>query len=187
MHLFKPNKINRKSGFTLIELMVASAIFIIVMVIAIGAVLSIVDANRKAQSLNAVMTNLNFAVESMVRDLNTGTNYCDAVNQCSQGPNVGTFSTPELSFTNSHNEPVVYRFDQKNGKITKEVNNQGPEDMTAPDTKITSMIFYVEGHGVGDTLQPIILLYLQGQVGASPKTKSTFKLQTLITQRRLDS
>src|SRR5581483_4314819 len=62
------NKKLKVRGFTLIELMVASTIFIIVMVIAISSVLNIINVNRKAQSLNSIMTNLSFALESMVRE-----------------------------------------------------------------------------------------------------------------------
>ena len=44
-----------KKGFTLIELMVSITIFSIVMLISVGALLSIIDANRKDQSLKSVM------------------------------------------------------------------------------------------------------------------------------------
>ena len=54
-------------GFTLIELMVSVTIFIIVMVIALGSLLSISEAERKAEQLKTVMNNLNFGLESMAR------------------------------------------------------------------------------------------------------------------------
>ena len=178
MHLDRKSS-DTKKGFTLIELMVSSAIFIIVMVIAIGAVLSIVDANRKAQSLNTVMTNLNFAVESMVRDINTGSNYCGG----------NTCSASSLSFTNSHGQSVTYSFNKptgQNGQIIKTLNGVSAP-LTAPETNITSMSFYERGQAVGDGIQPVVLLYLEGKVGISAKTTSDFKLQTLISQRKLDS
>ena len=65
----------QEGGFTLIELMVSISIFLIVMVICLGAVLAIVDGNKKAQSINSVSNNLNSAIESMVRDIKTGFGY----------------------------------------------------------------------------------------------------------------
>ncbi len=55
--------------------MVSIAIFSIVMVIVIGALLMLNDANKKAQALRAVVDNLNFAIEDITRNLKTGTDY----------------------------------------------------------------------------------------------------------------
>ncbi len=65
----------RMRAFTLIEMMVSISIFLIVMVIALGAVFAIVDGNKKAQAINSVSNNLSSAVESMVRDIKTGYGY----------------------------------------------------------------------------------------------------------------
>ncbi len=50
-------------GFTLIEIIVSVAIFTVVMLISVGAVLNAVNANRKAQSLNTIVNNLNLALK----------------------------------------------------------------------------------------------------------------------------
>ncbi|MBX9765465.1 type II secretion system GspH family protein, partial [Patescibacteria group bacterium] len=47
-----------RRGFTLVELMVAVSIFAIVMMIGVGALLSLVQTNRRAQAINSVMNNL---------------------------------------------------------------------------------------------------------------------------------
>jgi prepilin-type N-terminal cleavage/methylation domain-containing protein len=62
-------------GFTLVEMIVSLALFSVVAVIAIGALLKVIDANDKAQSIQSSVTDLNFALESMSRDLRTGTDY----------------------------------------------------------------------------------------------------------------
>lgn len=181
---------SQKSGFTLIELMVASTIFIIVMVIAIGSVLSIVNVNRKAQSLNSVMTNLDFALESMVRDIREGNNYCGT----------GTLGCPpttnsqSISLTNTLGHTVTYSFQQitnaqgqQTGEIMKTVDGGIPYPVTAPEVNITNMLFSIKGNGTPDYQQPIVLLIIQGKTGANLKTQSTFQVETLITQRLLDS
>lgn len=65
-------------GFTLIETLVSLGIFSIVVVTATGVILSIITASKRNQSINSVVNNLNYSVDSMIRDINTGYRYrCD--------------------------------------------------------------------------------------------------------------
>ena len=66
---------NNKTGFTLVEIIVALGLFTIVMFVATGALLSIVSVNKKAQAQQSAINNLNFALENMTRSLRTGYNY----------------------------------------------------------------------------------------------------------------
>ncbi len=71
-------KINRRSktqGFTLIEALVSLGLFSIVVVSASGVILSIISSNRKNQAISSVVNNLNYSIESMVRDIKTGYRY----------------------------------------------------------------------------------------------------------------
>lgn len=72
---------NDSCAFTLVEMIVSLGIFAVVAVVALGALVRIITANQKAQSLQAAMTNLNFALESMSREIRVGTNYV-----CFKGP-----------------------------------------------------------------------------------------------------
>lgn len=121
---------NNKKGFTLIEMMVSLAIFSVVAVIAAGALLRIVDSNRKAQSIQSAMSNLNFALESMTRELRQGTKYyCNsgdgtgidgynlAKGSCSQSNNAGgsylafrSWQSSLSSCSTPFNLANVYRF-----------------------------------------------------------------------------
>jgi len=65
----------RQKGFTLIEMIVSLGIFSIVAVVALGALIKIISANKKAQTLQSAMTNLNYALESMSREMRMGTNF----------------------------------------------------------------------------------------------------------------
>jgi len=62
-------------GFTLIEIIISLGIFAVVAVIAIGALLKVLSANKKAQSVQDAVTNLNFAMDTMLRDIRTGSKY----------------------------------------------------------------------------------------------------------------
>src|SRR3989344_6982804 len=62
-------------GFSLVEMVVSVALFAIIMLVAVGALLSLVDANRKARALESVMNNLNISLDSMIRAMRMGTTY----------------------------------------------------------------------------------------------------------------
>ncbi len=72
----KNNSIKNK-GFTLVEMIVSIAIFMIVSLVAIGAFLKIIDLNTKSHTLKDSIANMNFVMDSISRELRTGTNfYC---------------------------------------------------------------------------------------------------------------
>ena len=56
-------------------MLVSIALFAIVMVVCVGALLSLVGANKKAQALESVMNNLNISLDDMARSIREGTNY----------------------------------------------------------------------------------------------------------------
>lgn len=70
----------KKKGFTLIEALVSLGLFSIVVVAATGVILSIISSNKKNQAISSVVNNLNYSIESMVRDIKTGYRYkCDFI------------------------------------------------------------------------------------------------------------
>lgn len=66
---------SRQKGFTLVEIIVSIAIFIVVAIVALGALLRIIDSNQKSQGLKTSINNMNFALESMSRELRVGSSY----------------------------------------------------------------------------------------------------------------
>ncbi|MFA6006820.1 MAG: type II secretion system protein [Candidatus Paceibacterota bacterium] len=68
-------KLKTARGFTLVEVLVSSAIITVVMLVAIGAIITIQDASRKAQAVRAIIDNLHGAVENMSRKIRTGNTY----------------------------------------------------------------------------------------------------------------
>lgn len=71
-------KKSRQRGFTLVEMLVSISLFAAVMTMSVSMLLVLIDANGRAQSMQLVMTNLSFALDSMTREVRTGINwYCD--------------------------------------------------------------------------------------------------------------
>lgn len=192
--IINKNKIGKK-GFSIIELIVSIGLFTVVTLVAVGALLSIVGVNRKAQSFASVMNNLNFAVESMSKLMRVGTNY-----HCGPGGDIGSprdCSSPSsyIAFEraggdeNNSNDQIIYRL---NGtQIEKSINGGATfVGVTAPEVKITEDIglrFYVAGSEASDGKQPKIIIIVRGTMGLSEKIKTDFNLQTTVSQRQADN
>ncbi|MDP6387830.1 MAG: type II secretion system protein [Candidatus Pacebacteria bacterium] len=193
----KLTKLKTRQGFSLVEMLVAVALFSAVMLIGVGALLSLIDANRKAQSLNSIMNNLNFALESMSRNMRVGTTYhCGITNNvppnikdpknCSGGGKLLGFESSGGDPENP-NDQVVYRI---NGtQLEKSIHGGSPGTfigITASEVIINDFFFYVDGASNTDNLQPKIVMTIRGSAGTSEKTRTEFNLQTMVSQRVLD-
>lgn len=102
MGIFLPQRHIRQSpGFTLVEIIVSLGIFAVVAVVALGALVKIVAANKKAQTIQASVTNLNFALDAISREMRVGRNYyCSSVSASSLS-GVFNVSTLDTNFSNS--------------------------------------------------------------------------------------
>ncbi len=182
-------KIKQKNidGFTLIELMVSVSIFAIVVLVSITAILAIVEANKKAQALDDVINNMNFSVESMVRDLRTGYNYTCYING-SYGACPSNSAVSSITFFSSISGcNVTYHL--ASNAIYKNISCNGGTDMSLTPSNINVSRFdlYVSNpaYVAPNYTQPIILMVLQAKASVG-KQSTEFDLQTLISQRRLN-
>jgi prepilin-type N-terminal cleavage/methylation domain-containing protein len=162
------------TGFTLIEMMVSVALFAIVVMISMTAILSVVDSNKRAQAMKSVMNNLNFALETMTRSLKTGTNmtFSDCVGFICEKVSVddqilGGTVTYSLGTTG----------DDIN-RLMRTESNPGP--ITAPEVDIKNLMF-IDGRGSG---QPSAIIVIEGVVKLNERVSSDFHIQTTVTQRK---
>ena len=187
-------------GFTLIEMMVAVSIFTIVMMIGVGALLSLVEANQRAQAINSVVSNLNAAMEGMSRSIRVGTTYhCNTssvpevpaqlalVKDCVTGG--GRLLAFESSSGNRSNvnDQVVYRI---NGtQLERSLDSGGTwVVLTAPEVSIESFQFFVIGStpkSGGNNVQPRVVIRIDGSATVKGGT-TAFSVQAGVTQRLLD-
>ncbi|MEK7063498.1 MAG: prepilin-type N-terminal cleavage/methylation domain-containing protein [Patescibacteria group bacterium] len=187
-------------GFTLIELMVAVSIFAIVMMVGVGALLTMVSVNKRAQGINSVMNNLNAAVEQIARATRVGSAY-----HCAASPNdFSNISVPAdcavnggllfaFEATNGNvldtNDQVVYRLNgtQLERSLRSGINGTWVA-LTSPEVHITSFKFYVTGSTPltsGDSVQPRLLMIIHGtaELQGGP---TDFVVQSSVTQRLID-
>lgn len=200
MKMLHTTKKNGTRGFSLIEMMVAVSIFSIVMMIGVGALLSLVEANKRAQAINSVMSNLNAATESITRAIRVGTMY--HCRTSSTPPAAAVLSTSQdcasgngrlLAFESSTgsssdiDDQVVYRI---NGTQLERSLDAGATwvALTAPEVIIDSFEIFVVGStslGGGDTIQPRVVMRIKGSAPV-PGGTTSFSVQAGTTQRLLD-
>ncbi|MCR4274957.1 MAG: type II secretion system GspH family protein [Candidatus Campbellbacteria bacterium] len=175
------------AGFTLVEMIVALFIFSIVMIVAATAVISMLDANRKAQATKTVMNNLNFSLDAMTRAIRVGGGYScsatpgDALADCASGSEIFSFNDTDSAPV----VPVTYKLAttvEGRGQIMRDREGGGFLPVTSPDVNVTTLKFYLENDGG----QPRVLIIMRGTAGKTPRTEVAFNLQTLITQRFLE-
>ena len=200
-----------QAGFTLVEMLVAVSLFAVVMTVSIGALLSLIDANRKAQAIQSVMNNLNVALDGMVRNIRMGHTYhCGSANEtnkttlstaadCTSGGALIAFE-PFGGSRASNADQWVYWFED--GRLYKSEDSRDTQlPITAPEIQIDSFQVFVTGaqntlSGNGDTVQPRVVIVLEGTAGAennpfgvlgtSERIRTTFTIQSAASQRLLD-
>ncbi|OHA08411.1 MAG: hypothetical protein A3A44_00205 [Candidatus Sungbacteria bacterium RIFCSPLOWO2_01_FULL_60_25] len=175
-----------RRGFTLLEMVVALGVFSGVMIIAFGIAISINNAQFKASRIQIVQDDLRFALESMTKEMRTGTNF--------QGSDsVGNNGYRKITFRRSDSVDITYcrrSFTDAIRKITgggtTDCSDSSAQAVTGDDVTIEALTFYLIGAtpGAGDG-QPRITVSLRAR-SADPKLLSSFSIQTTVGQRLRD-
>ncbi|HCY17734.1 MAG: hypothetical protein UR62_C0011G0006 [Candidatus Nomurabacteria bacterium GW2011_GWF2_35_12] len=189
------NKNNNKNGYTIIETMIAISLFLVVIMIGMGALLNANLVHRKSQDMRSIMDNLSFIMEDMSKNLRTGYNY-----HCSD--NLSNFSTPlsctsggtVIAFEPTDGNPAndidqwIYYFGG-DGKIYKSTDGltSSPIQLTPDEVVIDSVssFFVIGAESPPDTQQPFVTIRLIGEI-TYKGIKTPFSLQTSVSQRLID-
>ncbi len=164
-----------QSGFTLVEMIVSLAIFAIVVTVSVGALLVLVATNQRLQGEQSVMTNLSFALDSMTREIRTGSLY-----YCTSSPSAASLTSPfnpasnldtvfgqgvqDCASGNNTNaryhgmgfveggdsitdgsERIFYFFDSTEGAVYRRVGSGPVQSIVSPEIHIVDFEFFVTG------------------------------------------
>lgn len=163
-------------------MLVSVAIFSIVLLVAMGAILTILDANRKARTLTEVMNNLNFSFESVTRSIKTGTEP-----RIENGDEL-TVTAINLAADDFTRQTIAYRHnttESGRGVIERSVGGGTWQPITSELVDITNFQAAVHGGNVAFS-QPRTVITVSGEVRASNDIRSSFDIQTTISQRKLN-
>ena len=188
-------------GFTLIEMIVSLMIFAVVAVVALGAVIKVVSTNQKAQTLQSSITNMNFALDAMSRDLRVGsTFFCSnnisaipsSGNTCSLGVTgssgaIIVFQSPKTAPGNSSCFlEYAYRFNPQGSIVTLEKAQQSAcgiwsaftPIVSTSDVTITS--YYLR---LSTASYPLIYIEVSGYSGLKVLDRTYFDVETALSPR----
>lgn len=151
--------------------MVAVGLFVAVAFIVTSVFLTLADANRKAQNVRLVMDNLNFAIDSMALKMREGSNY-------------QTNGDGDMSFARLEGgQNVYYTYGLTDKEEIASCKGQSAfscsldKPITAPQITVTN--FEVKMSQASSKRATILI---QGTAG-SGKTKTTFNIQTTVSER----
>ncbi len=200
-----------KRGFTLIEIIVSLMIFSIVAVVALAALVKIVDANKKAQTTQDAVVGLSFSLEAMSRELRTASNIrCEAV---SSGSVVNPTSfVAQACPSTGHNQLIVFRSAntdytstppcrfvyaylftgsgpyqlKKAEQKTKGNNCSDTFDSSSFDSIIPTDVVLTDYElGTSASTFPIVFIGLSGYAGTREQVKTYFNVQSAVSERSI--
>ena len=159
------------AGFTLVELIVAIAVFAVTVTIASSIFVSSVGSQRKNINQQEVLDNARFVLESMGRAVRQST-----VLTC---PDQASCTANSISL----NHPVK-------GAVTYQLTNaqimENGIALSSAGVSVERLDFTVLGNGLSDNNQPrVVIVVSLKNLNPEPNTQSLIDLQTTITPRNL--
>jgi type II secretory pathway pseudopilin PulG len=190
----------KKGGYTIIETMIAISLFIIIVMMGMGALLNANLLHKKSQNLRSIIDNLSFVLEDMSRNLRTGYNYHCISPKSSDFSNLGApqngdpcggiaFEYQNGNVGNLNDQWVYFISNNKSGGlgIFKSIDGgSNPVQLTPDEIDIDPASFFsVFGAEADDGGQPFASVKLSGKIIYN-NIETPFSLRTSVSQRALD-
>jgi prepilin-type N-terminal cleavage/methylation domain-containing protein len=188
---------NKTRGFTLVELMVSTSIFAIIMLASIGSLFTLLGASKNSRAKHTALDNVNFALESMTRSIRMGKNYICTSGGDDYPTTLGGGLIPGCDCQDGEAGTAISFLPQSEGlKLTtyKLSCNTGNDFCTlqrcisedcvqiiSDNVNIKNVNFFVKGTR-DPQRQPSVFIKLKGEVKVKEELVP-FNIQTFINQR----
>lgn len=170
-------------GFTLVELLIAAALFAFVMTSVTQLFAAALDIQRRAIGYQAIQENALFVLESIAREVRVST-IISGNTDCSGIPNS---ETNTITLQHPVNGIVTYDYNPSTGMITRLSSVKGglAAAITSDSVKVTQFKFCVAGVGLDNQQVRVTMpITLQASAGKGDATVS-ISLQTTVVSRDL--
>lgn len=190
-------------GFTIIETMVAVALFLVVVLTGMDALLNANLVHQKSQDMRSIMDSLNFIMDDMSKNMRTGSgfhcindNFASSLvtlRSCVLGAGIafegvgGNSSDP--------NDQWAYNIRSDDGGQTYNIWKSVDAGTTWVQLNTAEVILNpisgfsilgAEATSSGDQQQPLVIIKLVGKVLLKNSGYSPFSIQTTVSQRLID-
>ena len=160
-----------KRGFTIIEVLVATGLFSIILLVVVGIYITTISAQRRTFGTQNVLDSSRFALETMAR----------AIRQSSVTSAGG--STLELS---GHPDKGNITYTLNGEAIEESVNGASANPITSDDVVVETLIFDPQGTGTNDGEQPRITIFMEVRSkNVKAEEEHLIPIQTTVTPRGL--
>ncbi|HPO68416.1 MAG TPA: prepilin-type N-terminal cleavage/methylation domain-containing protein [Candidatus Pacearchaeota archaeon] len=175
-----------QKGFTLIELIISTFIFSLIMVAILNFFIFGVKTQMYSFSSNNMLNQVNYAVEYIGRYTRMAKKNNSLSPKC-EGIETGKYfnvNDDSLTFIDYKNE--CHSFFLENGQVRE--RRQGEKDLPLTSSKfnVKNLKFEVKGDEVSDNYQPRITILLEVEESAKKVNAPSVKIQTTITNRAID-
>ena len=195
-----------KKGFTLVEVLVAIALFSIIVAISAGGFTIALRTQRQLAALISAQSNVSLAMEQMAREIRTGYLFCHDANNnptcacantgtpnsCGIKNGVGNndLETADINFFNANGANVVYSLGAGTNALMRSDSGTGgiSQAITGDTVTVKYLKFVIQGNDEGDNLPPRITILL----GVAPSSSDpaiandVLSLQTTVSARVID-
>lgn len=161
------NELKNKDGFTIIELLIATSLFILVIGLASGTFVNSLRTQRSVMALMAANDNASLAIERIAREIRFGSGFS------------GSSGGSQISFTNQKKEGVVY-------KLEDDAITRNGVAITSGNVKVEYLFFDLAGAEVGDGQSTRVTIRL-GVSSFDASSDIVTQIQTTISSRQLDT
>ena len=202
-------KINNKNGYTIIETMIAISVFLVVVMIGMGALLNADLINQKSGDMRSILDNISFVMDDMSTSLRTGTNYY-CINSGTAGTSLGSIVATSgqncwgIAFKSAGPNSQEWGYEivsQTSAGVTtysiirSEDGGATWVTLTPPEVVVTGNVAGVQISGfsvlgaeplsAGNKQQPFVTIRLVGTI-TYKNVVSPFSFQTSVSQRDID-
>ncbi len=173
--------IKNQNGTSLMELIVALALFTVVILTSSGIFQSIVNSQRSAIASQDVQENMRYALEVMSKEIRTAKK--DKAGDCVDVPEGIIYETKtgdDLFFKNQYGECVAYSLVEEGGinRIQIVRGESDPAFITPNEINIKNLVFIVDNTG-----QASVVLMMEVESLQYSKYSRDMKIQTTISSR----
>jgi len=162
---------SRRAGFTLVELLVAMAVFSIVVAIATGGFIRALRTQRQLVAFASANSNVSLVLEQMAREIRVGREFSQQDRE-------------RISFVNGRGDLVTYAYDPDLETILKTTGDGSPQPLTSQNVSVRNLTFLTQFLGEDDYPARVTV-----RVGVAPKevgvSTSVIRIQTTVSARSL--
>lgn len=164
-------KDSRRSGFTIVELLVAMTVFSIVVAIATGAFIRALRTQRQLVAFAAANSNVSLVLEQMAREVRVGRSFV-------QG------GTSELTFTNARGERVTYEYENAGtGVIYRRAGNAEAQQLTSDNVDVRNLRFRLAHEDDEDGYPARVTVTVEVTPKELGVSASVIRVQTTVSAR----